>query len=140
MDIHERIAFARDVADLTQDQVAAHFGINRVSVAQWEGKRSKPSVGKLIELASLFHTTPEWLIDGVGDAPAKQEAGSSVDDAKAKIMELIRQIPDLAPQNYAPILSIIQTLREANIARRKQPAPHGQSSLSNPRRVEAPSE
>lgn len=69
MDIHERIAHARRMAGLTQDEVADHFKIRRASVAQWEGKRSKPSVSRIVELARLLNTTPEWILNGVGDPP-----------------------------------------------------------------------
>jgi len=69
MDIHERLAHARRVADLTQDEVAAHFGIRRVSVAQWESARSKPSIEKIKTLAGLYNTSPEWILSGEGKAP-----------------------------------------------------------------------
>lgn len=74
MDIHDRIAHARRMAGLTQDEVADHFGIKRPSVAQWEGKRSKPSMNKIIELAKLLNTTPEWIINESGAPPVKMEA------------------------------------------------------------------
>ncbi|WP_133676356.1 helix-turn-helix domain-containing protein [Aquamicrobium defluvii] len=74
MDIHDRIAHARRMAGLTQDEVADHFGIKRPSVAQWEGKRSKPSMNKIVELARLLNTTPEWIINESGDPPVKMEA------------------------------------------------------------------
>lgn len=61
------------MAGLTQDEVADHFGIKRASVAQWEGKRSKPSMEKIIDLARLLHTTPDWLIDENGEPPVKRD-------------------------------------------------------------------
>ncbi|MDQ0505980.1 XRE family transcriptional regulator [Xanthobacter agilis] len=65
-----RIRYARDACGLTQDDIAAHFGIKRVSVTQWEGGTTKPAVSRLSKLADLLHTSAEWLLDGRGDAPA----------------------------------------------------------------------
>lgn len=65
-----RIRFAREASGLTQDQIAEHFQIRRVSVTQWEGDTTRPAVAKLGELARLLKTSPEWLIDGVGQPPA----------------------------------------------------------------------
>lgn len=72
-DIHKRIAYAREMAGLTQNEVAAHFGIQRVSVAQWESGRTRPSIEKIGGLAALLNTTPDWLISGKGEPPKKVE-------------------------------------------------------------------
>lgn len=65
----ERIRYARETARLTQDDVAQHFGINRVSVAQWEMNRTRPALERIGELASLLNTTAEWLVDRKGYPP-----------------------------------------------------------------------
>ncbi|MGN6118035.1 MAG: XRE family transcriptional regulator [Nitrobacter sp.] len=45
---------AREAASLTQKAVAAHFGISRVSVSQWESDTTRPDVEKLTEIAALY--------------------------------------------------------------------------------------
>ncbi|MEM8838863.1 MAG: helix-turn-helix transcriptional regulator, partial [Pseudomonadota bacterium] len=57
---------ARKQARLTQDDVARHFQINRVSVSNWESGQTKPDATKLPELEQLLHVdltphmTPGW--------------------------------------------------------------------------------
>lgn len=65
----ERIRYAREAAGLTQAEVAKHFEIRRVSVTQWEANDTKPALGRLVELAALLNTTPEWLMERKGFPP-----------------------------------------------------------------------
>lgn len=69
MELSERLKFARKRARLTQDDVARHFGINRVSVTQWELDSSRPDQSKFVELAALLGVPLLWLMDGTGPEP-----------------------------------------------------------------------
>ena len=71
--IGARIRFARKLRGLTQEDIAKHFGINRVSVAQWEGRGNSPEPDKIPELARLLTTTTDWLIKGIGRPPAEDD-------------------------------------------------------------------
>lgn len=115
MDIHERIAHARQVAGLRQDDIAAHFGISRVSVAQWEGKRSKPAMGRIIELADLLNTTPDWLIHGRGEPPVKSDKPSAIHGAEdiaitpeleAEFLDRLRRADPAVREGILKILGI----------------------------------
>lgn len=55
---------------MSQDDIAAHFKIRRVSVTQWEGDTTKPQIGRLSKLADLLNTTSEWLLEGRGERPS----------------------------------------------------------------------
>lgn len=55
---------------MSQDDIAAHFKIRRVSVTQWEGDTTKPQIGRLAKLADLLNTTSEWLLEGRGERPS----------------------------------------------------------------------
>lgn len=54
---------------MTQLEVAAAFGISRISVLQWEKDETKPSAEKLPKLAQLYATTTDWLFGGTGSPP-----------------------------------------------------------------------
>lgn len=69
MELYERLKHARSLAKLTQQQVADHFGISRVSVTQWENGTSRPDQAKFADLADLFKVQLEWLMDDRGDPP-----------------------------------------------------------------------
>jgi transcriptional regulator with XRE-family HTH domain len=49
-----RIRAARKAANLTQQQVADHFGIKRVNVTQWESDTTRPDGYRLPDLARLL--------------------------------------------------------------------------------------
>ena len=65
----QRIRYARKAARMTQDDVAMHFKINRVSVTQWEADTTKPDIDKVPQLADLLHTETSWLLDAKGYPP-----------------------------------------------------------------------
>lgn len=65
-EIHERFKQARDKAGLTQQDVATHFDISRVSVTNWESGKTKPDMDKIPQLALLFKVSIDWLMSGKG--------------------------------------------------------------------------
>lgn len=71
-----RLREAREAKNLTQDDVAAHFGIKRVSVTQWESDTTRPSLARVSGLAELLDIPEQWLIKllqgprNAGDAPS----------------------------------------------------------------------
>lgn len=71
--IGTRIKFARKLRGMTQQDIASHFKISRVSVAQWEGRGNSPEPDKIPELARLLSTTTNWLISREGKDPAEDD-------------------------------------------------------------------
>lgn len=67
--IGSRIKIAREAKGLTQQQVADHFGIRRVSVTQWESDTTSPSVDRVGELAGMLGVPSEWLLTAAGPGP-----------------------------------------------------------------------
>lgn len=65
----KRIRFARSAKKLTQLEVASHFYIDRVNVSQWESDTTKPDFDRMFDLAKMFDTTIEWLVNGEGEPP-----------------------------------------------------------------------
>lgn len=67
--VGQRIKAAREQASLTQLDIAKHLGLSRAAVAQWEADVTSPSIAKLGEVASLMHSTPQYLAYGIDGAP-----------------------------------------------------------------------
>ncbi|RWE81926.1 MAG: helix-turn-helix domain-containing protein [Mesorhizobium sp.] len=65
----QRLRQAREAAGLTQNDIADHFKIKRVSVTQWEADTTRPSMERLPKLATLLKTDVAWLLDASGAAP-----------------------------------------------------------------------
>lgn len=62
--LHERIRRLRRERQLTQQQIATAFGINKASVAEWESGRTAPANERLGQLAELLGTTVDYLLRG----------------------------------------------------------------------------
>lgn len=97
----DRIKRARNARDLTQADVARHFGISRVSVTQWESDVTKPEADKLQPLADLLETTVEWIMEGRGAAPHISEAQKATTrptpPANAKIGDRVQSAGRMIP-------------------------------------------
>lgn len=76
--IGQRIRKARQAKRLTQEQLAAHFGISRVSITQWEKDDTRPSIEKYDILAQALGGTPEYYMTGNGTPP--QAASAKIGD------------------------------------------------------------
>lgn len=72
MELNERLKVARKAAGLTQQVVAEHFDIARVSVTQWELGQTRPDQDKFASLAALYGVSLDWLMDERGDGPKEQ--------------------------------------------------------------------
>lgn len=56
-----RIRELREHAGLTQDQIAAHMGVDQTAVHRWELGKAMPRAAKLPELAALLHCSIDQL-------------------------------------------------------------------------------
>lgn len=82
----ERIKYAREAAKLTQNDVARHFEISRVSVTQWESNTTKPDIKRVGELAGLLNTSVDWLIERKGYPPLAVQVKPYQEGAKPRII------------------------------------------------------
>lgn len=76
--IGDRVRLARTQKGLTQQQLADHFGIARVSVTQWENNTTQPGSDKLIGLTELLGGDAEWYITGKGLPPISDPLKTSI--------------------------------------------------------------
>lgn len=60
--IADKIKLLREASHLTQTELAKKLNITRSSVNAWEMGISVPSTTYLIELASLFHVSTDFLL------------------------------------------------------------------------------
>ncbi len=62
MTLGQKIAMLRIAAKLSQEQLAGKVEVSRQSVSKWESDRSMPEIGKVVQLADLFHVTTDELL------------------------------------------------------------------------------
>ena len=68
MSLGIRIRRLRQERKLTQQQLAAAFGINKASVAEWESGRTAPANDRMGQLAEILGTTVDYLLRGSASA------------------------------------------------------------------------
>jgi len=61
--IGERIKKLRENASLSQAELARKLGISRSSVNAWESGFSAPTAVYIIEMAKLFHSTADFILE-----------------------------------------------------------------------------
>lgn len=58
----DRIKMLRTTAKMSQAELAKKLGITRASINAWEQGISTPSTAYLVELATLFHVSTDYLL------------------------------------------------------------------------------
>ncbi len=67
--VGRRIAFARELAGMTQKDLAAAIDKSRPTIVQYEADKISPPLSMIVELARSLGTTPEFLAFGIDLAP-----------------------------------------------------------------------
>ncbi len=77
--IEDRIKYLREAKALTQAELAKRLGITRSSVNAWEMGISVPSTQYIVELASIFKVSTDYLL-GVDTSASVSVAGLTESD------------------------------------------------------------
>ena len=73
----DRVAAARENADMTQAALAKRLGIKQSTLRGWEDDLSEPRANRLSMLAGLLNVSMMWLITGEGEGVDAPEAGET---------------------------------------------------------------
>lgn len=78
MTLGQRIRAAREAKNLSQDQVAAEFGITREAVSLWESDATRPKSSRLKQLADFLGVSVESLLIGGSTVVPAPPAGNLI--------------------------------------------------------------
>lgn len=67
----DRVAAAREAADMTQAQLARRLGVKKTTLMGWEQDLSEPRANKLSMVSGLLNVSMSWLLTGEGDGMAE---------------------------------------------------------------------
>jgi transcriptional regulator with XRE-family HTH domain len=98
--IASRLRTAREMAGLSQAQVAKILGLHRPSVSEMEAGRRKVSVDELTKLAEIYSIDMKWL---AGSNP--EEKGDE------RIRFAARQLAKLKSDDIERVLNLLHALR-----------------------------
>ena len=97
--IASRLRLAREIAGLTQGQVARRFGWHRPTVSEIEAGRRRVLAEELTALAELYGVNVPWIIgedgeDGTSDRAmlAARELDKLKDEDLERLLQLIRAL------------------------------------------------
>ncbi|MEO9651470.1 MAG: helix-turn-helix domain-containing protein [Roseobacter sp.] len=63
----DRLAAAREMAEMTQPELARRLGVRVATLRGWENDLSEPRANRLSMMAGLLNVSMMWLINGQGD-------------------------------------------------------------------------
>ncbi len=88
----DRVAAARESADMTQAALAKRLGIKISTLRAWEDDLSEPRANRLSMLAGILGVSMMWLINGEGeglDGPDEEpSSAASVNEVVNELREL----------------------------------------------------
>lgn len=98
----DRVAAAREMAGMSQAELARRLGVRVSTLRKWENDVSEPRANRLSIMAGLLNVSMMWLINGQGEGlEAPMEEGT-------------------LPSNASEILNELRDLRSDMIARVEQ--------------------
>ncbi len=88
----DRVAAAREHADMTQAMLAKRLGVRVATLRSWENDLSEPRANRLSMLAGLLNVSMMWLINGEGEGIDAPDTAASTDGDLKKIMAEMREL------------------------------------------------
>ncbi|MDW3224896.1 MAG: helix-turn-helix domain-containing protein [Paracoccaceae bacterium] len=96
----DRVAAAREVAEMTQAQLARRLGVRVATLRAWEDDMSEPRANRLSIMAGLLNVSMMWLINGQGeglDAPLEEAS------LPASASDILNEMRDLRTDMLARV-------------------------------------
>ena len=85
----DRVAAAREAADMTQAQLARRLGVKKTTLMGWEQDLSEPRANKLSTVSGLLNVSMSWLLTGEGDGLSEpDELNVEIGDFSGVLQEL----------------------------------------------------
>lgn len=85
----DRVAAAREAADMTQAQLARRLGVKKTTLMGWEQDLSEPRANKLSMVSGLLNVSMSWLLTGEGDGLSEpDELNVEIGDFSGVLQEL----------------------------------------------------
>lgn len=102
MSIADRLREAREVAGLSQGQVAKRLDMHRPTISEIEAGRRKVAASELEMFAELYDVSVEWIVNG----SVKDEA------ADARILMAARELSKMSDDDLERLMNMLRMLRK----------------------------
>ncbi|MBU2983224.1 helix-turn-helix domain-containing protein [Lentibacter algarum] len=85
----DRVAGAREIAKMSQEELAKRLGVKLATLQNWENDMAEPRANKLSMLAGMLNVSIMWLLEGEGEGQGPLEGASDGADLEAIIAEIV---------------------------------------------------
>ena len=100
--IGDRLRLAREMAGLSQNQVAKKLGLHRPSVTEMEAGRRKVTSEELALLSQIYKVSVSWLTNTKND-------DSDIDRDRVELAA--RELAKLKPEDLDRVLQLLSAMR-----------------------------
>ena len=88
----DRLAGAREAANLGQAELARRVGIKVKTLRGWENDVSEPRANRLSMLAGILNVSIVWLLTGEGDGLEAPSDGNALSSETHQLLTELRQM------------------------------------------------
>ena len=88
----DRVAAAREMADMSQSELARRVGVRVSTLRSWEDDLSEPRANRLSMMAGLLNVSMTWLINGQGEGLEAPLDEAALDTTAHDILNEMREI------------------------------------------------
>lgn len=100
--IAARLKLAREMAGLTQNQVAELLQLHRPTISEIEAGRRRVAAEELLQLSEIYDVSISWIT-------GEDEAGATIADDRVRLAA--RELTKLKDEDLDRILQLIRALR-----------------------------
>ncbi|MHA6346661.1 helix-turn-helix domain-containing protein [Roseivivax sp. CAU 1761] len=84
----DRLAAARDAAQMSQEDLARRLGVKVTLVQSWEEDRAEPRTHRLQSLSGMLNVSMAWLLSGEGEGLSPPADEPDMADLRALLIDL----------------------------------------------------
>ena len=107
----ERLKFARDSRDKSQEWLGKELGLTQSSVSLWERGIHLPNSKQLMQIANALNVNYQWLATGEGEM-------LNTDVHPAEVIEVPAK-PKLEPDQFDQVVVFLNLFNQLPLSKRK---------------------
>lgn len=100
--IATRLRMARELAGLSQSQVAKFIGLKRPAISEIEAGRRKVSADEIVEFSEIYDVDISWLLS---------TKSSGFDEVQEKVELAAREFNKLKPEDVDRLLNVLSAIK-----------------------------
>jgi transcriptional regulator with XRE-family HTH domain len=88
----DRLAAAREAADMSQAELARRLGVRLKTLRAWEDDLGEPRANRLSMMAGILNVSMMWLINGQGDGIGSPSEADGLSGSTRSALQELRDL------------------------------------------------